>query len=59
MVRMKECMLRGELYLASDPELTPAGTSRSVRGRFVNFDCVLLDVASIRIGAACQLAMCV
>ena len=25
-------------------------------GTFVNFDCVLLDVAPIRIGAACQLA---
>ncbi len=25
-------------------------------GTFVNYDCVLLDVASIRIGAACQLA---
>ena len=25
-------------------------------GTFVNFDCVMLDVAAIRIGAACQLA---
>ena len=26
---------------------------------FVNYDCVMLDVASIRIGAACQIATCV
>ena len=26
---------------------------------FVNYDCVLLDVAPIRIGAACQIATCV
>ena len=25
-------------------------------GTFVNYDCVMLDVAPIRIGAACQLA---
>jgi len=100
-------MLRGELYLASDPVLaaelargqallerynaTPEadrderdrllrellgevgegvtirsgfrcdyGTNISIgAGTFVNFDCVLLDVAPIRIGAACQLATCV
>ena len=28
-------------------------------GTFVNFDCVMLDVAPIRIGAACQIATCV
>ena len=28
-------------------------------GTFVNYDCVLLDVAPIRIGAACQIATCV
>jgi maltose O-acetyltransferase len=101
---MKERMLRGELYLFDDPELTAdqahaqdllerynatrhverelrdsllrellgeVGDGVVVRppfrcdygryisigaGTFVNFDCVLLDVAPIRIGAACQLA---
>jgi maltose O-acetyltransferase len=101
---MKERMLRGELYLAGDPELA-AGHARAqallerynatrhaeqdTRDRllhellgevgegvvvkppfrcdygdqiaigaatFVNYDCVMLDVAPIRIGAACQLA---
>jgi maltose O-acetyltransferase len=28
-------------------------------GTFVNYDCVMLDVAEISIGAACQLATCV
>jgi maltose O-acetyltransferase len=28
-------------------------------GTFVNYDCVMLDVAPIRIGAACQVATCV
>jgi maltose O-acetyltransferase len=28
-------------------------------GTFVNFDCVMLDVAPIRIGSACQIATCV
>jgi maltose O-acetyltransferase len=101
---MKERMLRGELYLADDPELAAdlaraqellerynatrhverelrdrllrellaeVGEGVVVRppfrcdygryisigaGTFVNYDCVLLDVAPIRIGAACQLA---
>jgi maltose O-acetyltransferase len=101
---MKERMLRGELYLADDPELaadlaraqglverynaTPHGAQaerdrllRELLGHvgegvvvkppfrcdygtqieigdrtFVNYDCVMLDVAPIRIGAACQLA---
>jgi maltose O-acetyltransferase len=101
---MKERMLRGELYLADDPELAAdqahaqellerynatrhveqelrdsllrellgaVGEGVVVRppfrcdygryisigaGTFVNFECALLDVAAIRIGAACQLA---
>jgi maltose O-acetyltransferase len=103
-VRMKERMLRGELYLADDPELAAdharaqallerynatshedeeerqrllrelvgsVGDGVVVKppfrcdyGRhieigertFVNYDCVMLDVAPIRIGAACQIA---
>ena len=100
---MKERMLRGELYLADDPELVSSrararalldryndtGQTKEERerllrellgdvadgvvvvptfrcdygsqisigsGTFVNYDCVMLDVAPIRIGAACQLA---
>ena len=101
---MKERMLRGELYLAADPELaadhgraqellerynaTPHarqderdrllhdllgevgegvvvkppfrcdyGSSIEIGARtFVNYGCVMLDVAPIRIGVACQLA---
>ena len=97
-------MLRGELYLANDPEIqadaaraqelmerfnatrhadaeardaalrallgdvgdgvvvrpplwVDYGTNISIGARtFVNYDCVLLDVAPIRIGEACQLA---
>ena len=104
MGEMKERMLRGELYLAGDPELaadharaqdllerynaTPHAAQeerdrllrellgevgegvvvkppfRCDYGRhiaigdrtFVNYGCVLLDVAAIRIGSACQLA---
>ncbi|HZO95845.1 MAG TPA: sugar O-acetyltransferase [Gaiellaceae bacterium] len=104
MSEMKERMLRGELYLASDPVLAaeqaraqellerynatrhaeqelrdrllrellgevgegvvvkPAfrcdyGTNIAIgAGTFVNYDCVMLDVAPIRIGRACQLA---
>jgi maltose O-acetyltransferase len=104
MGEMKERMLRGELYLAGDPELaadharaqdllerydaTPHaaqderdrllrellgevgegvvvkppfrcdyGRHISIGDRtFVNYGCVLLDVAAIRIGSACQLA---
>jgi maltose O-acetyltransferase len=104
---MKERMLRGEPYLADDPELAadraraqgllarfnatdPAdrelqdrllrellgevGEGVFVRptfrcdygryisigaGTFVNFDCVMLDVAPISIGAACQIATAV
>jgi maltose O-acetyltransferase len=104
---MKERMLRGEPYLADDPELAAdrgraqellarynaadpgdrvlqdrllrellgeVGDGVVVRptfrcdygryisigaGTFVNFDCVMLDVAPIRIGAACQIATAV
>jgi len=104
MAEMKERMLRGELYLAGDPELaadharaqellerynaTPHaaqderdrllrellgevgadvvvkpplrcdyGSTVAIGARtFVNYGCILLDVAPIRIGAACQLA---
>jgi maltose O-acetyltransferase len=101
---MKDRMLRGELYIADDPELV-AGTARAQRildrynatlhdeqderdrllrellgdlgegvvvrptfrcdygtyitigaGTFVNFDCVILDVAPVTIGATCQIA---
>ena len=101
---MKERMLRGEPYLADDPELV-AGRVRAEKliarynaaapgdrdallrellgevgegvvvrppffcdygsyisigaGTFVNYDCVMLDVAPIRIGAACQIASAV
>jgi maltose O-acetyltransferase len=101
---MKDRMLRGELYLADDPELAADharaqalleeynATPHSAHGErdrllrallgdvgegvvvkpsfrcdygryieigartFVNYDCVMLDVAPIRIGAACQIA---
>ena len=100
-------MLRGELYLADDPEIQADqarthelmerynatrhaeqderdrllrellgevgdgvvirppfycdyGTYISIgAGTFVNFDCVMLDVAPIKIGEACQVATCV
>lgn len=101
---MKDRMLRGELYIADDPELA-ADYARAQRlldrynatlhdeqaerdellrellggvgegvlikpslrseygtyitigaGTFVNYDCVMLDVAPIAIGAACQIA---
>jgi maltose O-acetyltransferase len=104
MAEMKERMLRGELYLAGDPELAADharaqelldrynatlhaaqdmrdhllrdllgevgegvvikppfrcdyGISIAIgASTFVNYGCVMLDVAPIRIGAACQLA---
>jgi maltose O-acetyltransferase len=101
MGEMKERMLRGELYVADDPEidadlarveaqleeynragpgerdrllrriLGDVGTGVVVRppfrceygdrvsigaGTFVNFDCIMLDVAPIAIGAHCQIA---
>ena len=101
---MKDRMVRGELYIADDPQLA-ADTARAQRlldrynatlhdeqderdallrellggvgegvvvkpsfrcdygspitigaGTFVNYDCVMLDVAPIAIGAACQIA---
>ena len=104
MGEMKDRMLRGELYIADDPDLVADfaraqelldrfnrtlhaeqslrdailreligelgegvdirrpfrceyGTLISIgAGTFVNFDCLMLDVAPITIGAACQLA---
>lgn len=104
MSEMKQRMLRGELYLADDPEIqadaaraqelmerynatrhaeqelrdrllrellgevgegvvvrppfwVDYGKHISIGARtFANYDCVMLDVAPIRIGAACQLA---
>jgi maltose O-acetyltransferase len=101
---MKERMLRGELYIADDPELaadfaraqelverynrtahaeqeerdailrellSDVGDGVVVRppfrceygtrlrigaGTFVNYDCLILDVASVTVGAACQIA---
>jgi maltose O-acetyltransferase len=107
MSEMKDRMLRGELYLADDPELIAdmaraqailarfnatghderdeqdrllrellggVGDGVVIRptfrcdygahitvgaGTFVNYDCVMLDVAPITIGASCQIATCV
>ncbi len=107
MSEMKERMLRGELYIADDPELIAdmaraqailarfnatghdehdeqarllrellggVGDAVVIRptfrcdygaqitigaGTFVNYDCVMLDVAPITIGASCQIATCV
>jgi maltose O-acetyltransferase len=104
MTAMHDRMLRGELYLADDPEIAAAylraqeladrynatraadqperdrllrellgrvgagvivrppfrcdyGTQIAIGARtFVNFDCVMLDVARIEIGEACQIA---
>ena len=104
MGEMKERMLRGELYIADDPDIqadaarghalmerynATVAAEQDVRDRllrellgevgqgvvvrpplwidygaritigartFVNYDCVMLDVAPIRIGEACQLA---
>ena len=104
MGEMKERMLRGELYIADDPDLVADfgraqdllarynGTSQSEQdqrdrilvellghvgdgvvirppfrceygtpitigaGTFLNFDCLMLDVAPITIGVACQVA---
>lgn len=101
---MKERMLRGELYIADDPELAEAlgraqrlleqynATSHEEQdrrrllleellgsvgegtvikptfrcdygfpisvgaGTFINYDCIILDVVDVEIGAACQLA---
>ena len=47
----------GDGVVVRPPFYCDYGTQISIgAGTFVNFDCVLLDVAPIRIGAACQLA---
>ena len=47
----------GEGVVVRPPLWIDYGTHISIGARtFVNYDCVLLDVAPIRIGAACQLA---
>jgi maltose O-acetyltransferase len=50
----------GEGVVVRPPFRCDYGTYISIgAGTFVNFDCLMLDVAAIRIGAACQLATCV
>jgi maltose O-acetyltransferase len=50
----------GEGVVVRPPFRCDYGTYISIgAGTFVNFDCVMLDVAPIRIGAACQLATAV
>ena len=47
----------GEGVVVRPPLWIDYGTHISIGARtFVNYDCVMLDVAPIRIGAACQLA---
>jgi len=47
----------GERVVVRPPFRCDYGSHISIgAGTFVNFDCVMLDVAPIRIGAACQLA---
>ena len=47
----------GEGVVVRPPFFVDYGTYISIgAGTFVNFDCVMLDVAPIRIGAACQVA---
>ena len=47
----------GEGVVVRTPFRCDYGTHISIGdGTFVNYDCILLDVAPIRIGAACQLA---
>jgi maltose O-acetyltransferase len=47
----------GDGVVVRPPLWIDYGTNIAIgAGTFVNFDCVLLDVAPIRIGAACQLA---
>ena len=47
----------GEGVVVRPPFFCDYGTHISIGARtFVNYDCVMLDVAPIRIGAACQLA---
>ena len=71
MGEMKDRMLRGELYIADDPDLGADVTIRSPfhcdygapiaigAGTFVNYGCVMLDCAPITIGSSCQIATCV
>ncbi|HEY2355610.1 MAG TPA: sugar O-acetyltransferase [Gaiellaceae bacterium] len=61
--RSRDAILRellgevGERVLVRPPFRCDFGTQISIgAGTFVNFDCVMLDGAPIRIGAACQLA---
>jgi acetyltransferase-like isoleucine patch superfamily enzyme len=57
MGEMRDRMLRGELYIADDPENDAEYGAISIGDRtFINVDTVMLDVAPIEIGAACQLA---
>ena len=50
----------GEGVVVRPPFRCDYGSHISIgAGTFVNFDCVMLDVAPIRIGAACQLATAV
>jgi maltose O-acetyltransferase len=50
----------GESVVVKPPFRCDYGSQISIgAGTFVNYDCVMLDVAPIRIGAACQLATCV
>jgi maltose O-acetyltransferase len=47
----------GEGVVVTPPFRCDYGTHIAIgAGTFVNYDCVMLDVATIRIGAACQLA---
>jgi maltose O-acetyltransferase len=50
----------GEGVIVKPPFRCDYGSHIAIGERtFVNYDCVMLDVAPIRIGAACQLATCV
>jgi maltose O-acetyltransferase len=50
----------GEGVVVRPPFRCDYGSSIAIGARtFVNYDCVMLDVAPIRIGAACQIATCV
>lgn len=50
----------GEGAVVKPPFRCDYGSYISIGARtFVNYDCVLLDVAPIRIGVACQIATCV
>ncbi|MGH3136838.1 MAG: sugar O-acetyltransferase [Gaiellaceae bacterium] len=60
---LRETLLRdllgemGEAVVVRPPFRCDYGRTIAIGARtFVNYDCVMLDVASIRIGAACQIA---